>query len=84
MDNEVDLYDGDDVWHDGVGSRLVKEDDVEKASDDAREAIRRSAVWKFIVVVLVTFSFVVCGRAGGCWELCCFTFSSIYVLAVGC
>jgi len=51
MDNEVDLYDGDDVWHDGVGSRLVKEDDVEKASDDAREAIRRSAVWKFIVVV---------------------------------
>jgi len=72
MDNEVDLYDGDDVWHDGVGSRLVKEDDVEKACDDAREAIRRRAVLKFIVVVCCLLS-----------VNCCFTFSLVYVLVVG-
>jgi len=50
MDNAVDLYAGDDEWLvDGDGSRLVKEDVVEKALADAREATRRSAVLKFIV-----------------------------------
>jgi hypothetical protein len=32
MDSAVDLYDGEDDWQvGGDGSRLVKDDDVEKA-----------------------------------------------------
>ena len=53
-----DLYDGDDEWwrRDGAGSDLlVKEDDVEKASVDAKEATRRKALRKFMVTVVEGF-----------------------------
>ena len=55
-----DLYDGDEWWRiDGAGSDLlVKEDDVEKASVDAKEAAtRRKALRKFMVTVDEGFKF---------------------------